>query len=34
LAKHEIFTPIKTYPPMTASELATAAHGGTPREAA
>jgi hypothetical protein len=34
LGKHEIFTPTKTYPPMTVSELATAAHGGTPREAA
>jgi hypothetical protein len=32
--KHEIFTPIKTYPPMTVSELATAALGGTPKEAA
>jgi hypothetical protein len=34
LGKHEIFTPTKTYPPMTVSELATAAHGGTPKEAA
>jgi hypothetical protein len=34
LGKHEIFTPIKTYPPMTVSELATAALGGTPKEAA
>jgi hypothetical protein len=24
LGKHEIFTPVKTYPPMTLSELATA----------
>src|SRR5207302_3542332 len=34
LGKHEIFTPSKTYPPMTVSELANAAHEGTPREAA
>jgi hypothetical protein len=34
LGKHEIFTPTKTYPPMTVSELATAVHGGTPKEAA
>ncbi len=34
LGKHEIFTPTKTYPPMTVSELATATHGGTPKEAA
>jgi type I restriction-modification system DNA methylase subunit len=34
LGKHEIFTPTKTYPPMTMSELATVAHGGTPKEAA
>ncbi|MGH9476168.1 MAG: N-6 DNA methylase [Terriglobales bacterium] len=34
LGKHEIFTPDKTYPPMTVSELAAAAHGGTPKEAA
>jgi hypothetical protein len=33
LGRHEIFTPTKTYPPMTVSELATA-HGGTPKEAA
>ena len=33
LGKHEIFTPTKTYPPMTVRELA-AAHSGTPREAA
>jgi hypothetical protein len=33
LGKHEIFTPTKTYPQMTVSELATAAHG-TPKEAA
>ncbi len=34
LGKHEIFTPTKTYPPMTVSELASAARGGTPKEAA
>ena len=34
LGKHEIFTPTKTYPPMTVSELATAAIGSTPKEAA
>ena len=34
LGKHEIFTPTKTYPPMTVGELASAAHGGTPKEAA
>jgi N-6 DNA Methylase len=34
LGKHEIFTPTKTYPPMTVRELATAALGGTPKEAA
>jgi hypothetical protein len=34
LGKHEVFTPTKTYPPMTVGELATAAHGGTPKEAA
>ena len=34
LGKHEIFTPSKTFPPMTMSELATAALGGTPKEAA
>lgn len=33
LGKHEIFTPTKTYPAMTARELA-AADGGTPKEAA
>lgn len=27
LGKHEIFTPARTYPPMTVSELATAASG-------
>lgn len=34
LGKHEIFTPTKTYPTMTMSDLAIAAHGGTPKEAA
>jgi hypothetical protein len=34
LGKHEIFTPTKTYPPMTVTELAAAAHDGTPKEAA
>jgi hypothetical protein len=34
LGKHEIFTPAKTYPPMTLSELAAAAQGGTPKQAA
>ena len=34
LGKHEIFTPITTYPPMTVSELAAAGHGGTSKEAA
>jgi len=28
LGKHEIFTPAKTYPPMTVSELAAVAPGG------
>src|ERR1700683_1836449 len=34
LGKHEIFTPIKTYPPMTVGELAIAAGRSTPSEAA
>jgi N-6 DNA Methylase len=34
LGKHEIFTPAKTYPPITVSELTNAAHGSTPKEAA
>lgn len=34
LGKHEIFTPTKTYTPMTVEELAAATHGGTPKEAA
>jgi len=33
LGKHEIFTPTKTYPPMTVSELAYAANGDAPKEA-
>ncbi len=32
LGKHEIFTPIRTYPPMTAGELASAAPGGPSKE--
>jgi hypothetical protein len=34
LGKHEVFTPTKTYLPITVGELATAAHGGPPKEAA
>jgi MmeI, DNA-methyltransferase domain len=34
LGKHEIFKPVKTWPPMTMRELAVAAHSGTPKEAA
>jgi len=33
LGKHEIFTPTRTYPPITIRDLAAAA-GGTPKEAA
>lgn len=33
LGKHEIFTPIKTWPTMTVSDLATG-HDGVPKEAA
>lgn len=33
-ARHEIFTPIKTYPPMTVRELAGLAVGDTAQEAA
>lgn len=33
LGKHEIFTPTKTYPPMTVSELACAEGGEAPKEA-
>jgi hypothetical protein len=32
LGKHEIFTPTKTYPPMTVSELAAAALGDASKE--
>lgn len=32
LGKHEIFTPAKTYPPMTVCELACAALGDAPKE--
>lgn len=34
LAKHELFTPTKAYPPMTVSELAAAEPGDAPAEAA
>jgi hypothetical protein len=34
LGKHEIFKPTKAWPPMAVRELAAAAHGGTPKEAA
>lgn len=33
LGKHEIFTPTKTYPPMTVSELASAAFAEVPKKA-
>jgi hypothetical protein len=33
LGKHEIFSPAKTYPPMTMSELADAAPDNTPKDA-
>jgi hypothetical protein len=33
LGKHDIFTPTKTYPPMTVSELACAGQGDAPKEA-
>ncbi|MEX2167671.1 MAG: hypothetical protein WD851_00045 [Pirellulales bacterium] len=33
LGKHEIFTPTKTYPPMTVSELASASLGDARKEA-
>ena len=33
LGKHEIFTPARTYQPMTVSELADVALGDTPKEA-
>lgn len=32
-AQHEIFTPLKTYPPMRVSDLARAGRGGTLKEA-
>lgn len=32
VSKHEIFTPTKTYPPMTTSELGAALSGDTPKE--
>jgi hypothetical protein len=34
LGKHDIFTPIRTYPPMTVGELAVAALGDQPKEIA
>ncbi len=34
LSKHEIFTPVKTCPPMTVHELASAARDDTPKETA
>ena len=34
LGKHEIFTPVRTYPSMTVSELASCAPGVSPKEAA
>lgn len=34
LSQHEIFTPVKTYSPMTVSELARKALGDTPKETA
>jgi len=33
LGRHEIFTPTKTYPPMTISELAAEVHGTIPKGA-
>jgi hypothetical protein len=33
LGKHEVFTPTKAYPPMTVSELASAAHADVPKAA-
>jgi hypothetical protein len=33
LGKHEIFTPIKTYPPMTVNEIAHTTPGDTPKGA-
>lgn len=34
LSKHELFTPVKTYPPMTVNELARKALGDTPEKTA
>jgi hypothetical protein len=34
LGKHEIFTPVTTYPPMTVGELAAAGSDAVPRDAA
>jgi hypothetical protein len=34
LGKHEIFTPTRTYPPMTVGELAAAAFGDRPKDVA
>ena len=34
LGKHEIFAPIRTYPPMKVGELAAAALGDRPKEVA
>ena len=34
VGKHEIFTPTKSYPPLTVSDLAAAATGAAPQEAA
>ena len=34
LSKHELFTPVKTYPPMTVNELARKAPGDTPEKTA
>jgi N-6 DNA Methylase len=34
LGKHEIFTPVKTYPPMTIGELAAVASDAVPEDAA
>jgi hypothetical protein len=33
LGKHEIFTPVKTYPPITVNELTAAGRGDSPKEA-
>jgi hypothetical protein len=31
--RHELFTPVKEYPPVTVAELASEALGGAPRKA-